>query len=174
MISREAKTTFCRFFALIAVVAVAVLSWTAFSFAFARKAHAEDTGSARAADFDHASATALSAMDDKPESGAYYLTDDVVLTKTWELYSDETISLCLHGHSVTCPKNTVFGVYGSAVLNIYDCGGEENCGAISGGKGVYLYNGGTLNMYGGAIKEADGVSSGVSVSGNAVFNMYGG
>lgn len=174
MTCRKTKTTLYRIFALVTVIAVAVAAWMVLSFMSAKKAHADDsTTHDEVFGTGHATATALSEIAEKPASGSYYLTDDIVLTETWELYSDETINLCLHGHTITALKQKVLGVYGSGVINIYDCGGEDNCGAISGGKGVYLYNGGTLNLYGGAIKDADGYA-GVSVSGKAVLNMYGG
>ena len=176
MTCRKAKTILYRIFALVAVVTVAVFSWITLSFLFAGKAYADETQSEHDNVFgtDHARATELSSAVKELPSGSYYLTDDVVLTAAIEMFQQEDVKLCLHGHSVSASGKNIFRVFGASKLSIYDCGGEDHCGSISGGNGVYLFNGATLNLYGGAIKDGSGLSCGVSVSGNSVFNMYGG
>lgn len=176
MISRRTGTTFCRIFAFVALIAIAVLSWIALSFAFVEKAYAEtqsEHDKVFGANADHGGATELSSAVSGLSNGSYYLTDDITLSQSIELYGE--VALCLHGHSISASSKHIFRLFGrSCTLSIYDCGGADNCGAISGGYGFYIFNGATLNLYGGAIKDGEGRSTGVSVSGNGVFNMYDG
>ncbi|MDE7165025.1 MAG: hypothetical protein K2O04_06360 [Clostridiales bacterium] len=184
-------TLWRRIIALVASIAVAVLAWLAFSFVFGNSAQAEepeqddvavqaDTQPAHDEVFgvDHANATKLSVAADfnTLPSGTYCLDADIVLTSTKSFYYSEDIKLCLHGHSVSISGRDIFGIYGGAVFNVYDCG-EDSMGAINVGTGINVVNGGVFNLYGGAVKGGNGVSAGVSIWGmndSPVFNMYGG
>lgn len=192
-------TLFTRILALVAIVAVAALSWLALSFVDKKSVRADEVASQAETQLthdqvfgaNHANSRPFSLSDEEivhvepgkyswPDeyswkSSTFHLTKDEVLTTELGSHYDSsgnlTINICLHGHSLTYSKGRVFAMYGStSVLNIYDCGGT---GAIDSGRGLYAYNGATVNLYGGTVKGADGYT-GVSVSGNAVFNMYGG
>lgn len=177
MVCRKANAVFNRILALIAIIAVAALSWSALFFVSEKSAHADETDTHdEVFGANHASATALSTAVSELPSGSYYLTNDIVLTNMIELFQNEDVSICLHGHSITISGNHIFKIYSGTSLGIYDCGDAEHCGTVRGGKGIYV-SGGTLNLYGGAIKEGYGgygIGCGVTVSGNGVFNMYGG
>lgn len=177
-------TVLYRILALVAIVALAALSWLTFYFAPKKSARADETAVQSETQpthdevfgANHANATAISTAVSELPSGSYYLTQDIVLTEMIEFFQNEDTKLCLHGHSITISGNHIFKVFTNSTLSIYDCGGEDNCGTVLGGKGVYVM-GGTLNMYGGAIKEGYGgygIGCGVTVSGNGVFNMYDG
>ena len=102
-----------------------------------------------------------------PTSGNYYLTKNVKLSAGQTIKGD--VILCLNGYKIeTAPGVTVNGT-----LTITDCVGS---GSIVGvGKkqiGVNIqYNtgAGTLNLYGGTIKNFE-----KGVVNNGTFNMYGG
>lgn len=102
-----------------------------------------------------------------PTSGNYYLTKNVTLSAGQTIKED--VTLCLNGYKIEAAS----GVTVNGTLTITDCVGS---GSIVGvGKkqiGVNIqYNegAGTLNLYGGTIKN---FAKGVENSGT--FNMYGG
>ena len=136
-------------------------------------------------------------------AGNYYLTDNVIISATWEPV--DGVVLCLNGHNITMqnpditdsdgnPKNAdvdVIKVSGHFILT--DCKTGDAQGEIThatdssnekyNGRGVYV-SGGTFDMYGGRItgntSTYDIGGSGVSVRGVSDttkvtrFNLYGG
>lgn len=102
-----------------------------------------------------------------PTSGNYYLTKNVKLSAGQTITGD--VTLCLNGYKIEAAS----GVTVNGTLTITDCVGS---GSIVGvGKkqiGVNIqYNegAGTLNLYGGTIKNFE-----KGVVNNGTFNMYGG
>lgn len=105
------------------------------------------------------------------QSGAYYLTEDVILPEGYSVDAD--ISICLNGHSIT-EQTTCMYVHGGT-LNLYDCQGtgrivNDRRDDSRGKDGtIYVYTNCVLNMYGGTLYgEKYGVRN------NGTFNMYGG
>ena len=113
-------------------------------------------------------------------AGNYYLTQDVTISRTWNVPGET--KLCLNGHSITlnADSGAVVNIKNGATLNLYDCGDSTyyytltdgvatgittedkstdgnyesfTGGYITGGKdsGVLIEKNGTLNMYGGTI-----------------------
>ena len=133
---------------------------------------------------DHASMTEWTATDSLPNTaGSYYLTQDVKLTKEWEVTAD--ITLCLNGKSITLDANgpVIYKQSYGLTLTLYDCKGNGNIthgkdgtGTTYNGCGVVV-GGGTFNMSGGNItgniRTDSGNGGGVSV-GDGTFNMSGG
>lgn len=114
--------------------------------------------------------------------GRYYLTADVVLTKTWEVPETNTdIVLCLNGHSITMEgRGPAIKVNGTSThtinLTITDCMGEGKITHKGNAKGSAVEVGeyGSFTMYGGTItgNHATGSGGGVYVDGR--LKMYGG
>lgn len=129
-----------------------------------------------------------------------YLTDDITLTRTWEISGDTgtTQNLCLNGHTITAAGDfdAITIKNNNYTLNICDCkgGGKITHGTKDdstkySGSGVYLsaYSGRnvTVNMYGGTITGNTGHSvtvkgtdltrgGGVYVDDYGTLNMCGG
>lgn len=129
------------------------------------------------------------ASDSLPEtSGAYYLTENVTLSKTWQPPADTV--LCLNGKTITY-KGKALEVTGGTVT-ITDCAKSWKAGTIDAtaetagiaeGSTLILYRGklagksgidanGTFVMYGGTV--TDSTNSGVRLNNNAAFTMNGG
>lgn len=111
--------------------------------------------------------TAWTSDNTLPTSGNYYLTKNVKLSAGQPITGD--VTLCLNGYKIEAAS----GVTVNGTLTITDCVGS---GSIVGvGKkqiGVNIqYNkgAGTLNLYGGTIKNFE-----KGVVNNGTFNMYGG
>ena len=126
-----------------------------------------------------------------------YLTDDVTLTRTWQISAGGTVNLCLNGHTITANGDfdAITLTSNTNTLNICDCNAS---GAGKGiithaegmtGSGVYMTAAdgrkATVNMYGGTItgntghtvtvKNVDSTrGGGVYVDSNAQFFMRGG
>ena len=126
-----------------------------------------------------------------------YLTDDVTLTRTWQISAGGTVNLCLNGHTIKANGNfdAITLTSNTNTLNICDC---NDSGAGKGiithaegttGSGVYMTavdgRKATVNMYGGTItgntghtvtvKNVDSTrGGGVYVDSNAQFSMRGG
>ncbi len=130
-----------------------------------------------------------------------YLTDDIELTKTWQISADGTVvNLCLNGHTIKANGDfdAITLTSNTNTLNICDCSesgsgklthGTKGDGTTYSGAGVYMMAAGsrkaTVNMYGGTITgntghavEIKGKTStrggGVYVDSNAQFSMRGG
>ena len=129
------------------------------------------------------------ASDSLPEtSGAYYLTENVTLSKTWQPPADTV--LCLNGKTITY-NGKALAVTGGTVT-ITDCAKSWKAGTIdvtaetagiAKGSTLILYRGklagkrgidanGTFVMYGGTV--TDSTNSGVRLNNNAAFTMNGG
>lgn len=116
-----------------------------------------------------------------------YLSDDVILQRnndTWgyilplEVGNNQTLYLCLNGHTLSNRGSYTISVSGTLVL--CDCEPDDTKGTIThtkntdgsftGSEGIYVSSGATFTMYGGTISENE---RGVLVSGGR-FTMYGG
>lgn len=137
-------------------------------------------------------------------AGNYVLMNDVTISSTWAVPNGET-NICLNGHRILWNGNTTTRMIqldnSNKVLNLYDCnhdhstdysvtnpvGGttEITTGLITGGKSGCVYvDGGTFNMYGGAIAgnkvtgaldtPLTGWGAALLVVGSGIFNMYNG
>ena len=113
-------------------------------------------------------------------SGNYYLTGDVTLESTWSIQGTAenmvAIVLCLNGHSIqknTSSNTDVIRINEHATLALCDCNGSgKNNGIITGGtkaSGVNITNNGAFVMYGGSIS-----GNGIGVNNGQRFHMYGG
>ena len=124
-----------------------------------------------------------SKTDSLPDTGSYYLTRNVELTKQWT--PSGTINICLNGFSITTSdtntnnRNYIDLNENTDELTLTDCKEADKQGTISykaaGSKlsrhAISLSGGATFNLYGGTIK--DYINSAVYVT-NGTFNMYGG
>lgn len=128
--------------------------------------------------------------------GAYYLSDNVVVSNTIKITGN--VSLCLNGKTLSFSTNSnafpnddsyqrggLLWITNGKTLSICDCGnngGVELARADSGGGSkystVYSEDNSTLNLYSGAIRRTNGDTWGAAVIlarvGAATFNMYGG
>ena len=129
------------------------------------------------------------------KAGNYYLENDVDLESTW-VTADGEISICLNGYSILSDiEDYAIKIGNNSMLNIYDCSetkgivGGEDCLSVFDVLGkLNIYEGminatgvavridmlsdvgGELNQYGGKITGG----SGVVVSKNSKYSMYGG
>lgn len=117
-----------------------------------------------------------------PETGDYYLTEDVVLTKQATL-DNTKVNLCLNGHTVSVRDGSdlrFFYLKGNAELTITDC--AANAGTMTGANksAIMTENVETsapvINLYSGILTGNRGGSGGgaVLLQGKSTFNMYGG
>lgn len=128
--------------------------------------------------------------------GAYYLSDNVVVSNTIKITGN--VSLCLNGKTLSFSTNSnafpnddsyqrggLLWITNGKTLSICDCGnngGVELARADSGGGSkystVYSADNSTLNLYGGAIKRTNDSTQGAAITlarvSEAAFNMYGG
>ena len=114
-----------------------------------------------------------------------YLTQDIELSRTWEISNGSTVNLCLNGHTITANGDfdAITLTSNTNTLNICDCNAS---GAGKGiithaegmtGSGVYMTAAdgrkATVNMYGGTITGNTGhtvtVKNGVSTRGGGVY-----
>ena len=114
-------------------------------------------------------------------SGKYYLTKNVTLDSTWSIQGNNlnqvAIVLCLNGYRIqlkdTASSNDVIWINEHATLALCDCNGSgKNNGIITGGtkaSGVNITNNGAFVMYGGSIS-----GNGIGVNNGQRFHMYGG
>ena len=117
-----------------------------------------------------------------PETkGEYYLDTDVTLTETWTPASGTV--LCLNGHNITMNGSKKAAIYVINAFTLCDCkGGKDAYGQITHatgktGSGVYVSGNGRFYMYGGSISNnttnLGDNGGGVYVTGGQ-FTMYGG
>jgi len=116
------------------------------------------------------------------EAGAYYLDGDVTLSSSWEIPEGVEISLCLNGHSLSGNNAVrVVTINKTATLNLCDCSTAQTGKITEGyrsdysGSGVWVSQNSTFNMYGGSIvqNETSYQGGGVYIF-QGTFNMYGG
>ena len=118
-------------------------------------------------------------------AGSYYLDTDLSLDYGLSIPSGN-VFLCLNGKTLQRTTDGDFVVIGTdnranATLTLSDCKGSGEQGSVRHpwgikGRGVFIYLGGTLNMYGGNIiaNTALPTSGGAGVAIAGTFNMYGG
>lgn len=128
--------------------------------------------------------------------GAYYLSDNVVVSNTIKITGN--VSLCLNGKTLSFSTNSnafpnddsyqrggLLWITNGKTLSICDCGnngGVELARADSGGGSkystVYSEDNSTLDLYSGAIKRTNDSTEGAAITlarvSKAAFNMYGG
>ena len=128
--------------------------------------------------------------------GAYYLSDNVVVSNTIKITGN--VSLCLNGKTLSFSTNSnafpnddsyqrggLLWITNGKTLSICDCGnnGSVELSRVDSGGGakystVYSADNSTLNLYGGAIKRTNDSTQGAAITlarvGAATFNMYGG
>ena len=117
-------------------------------------------------------------------SGSYYLTTDVTLSNTWNVWKSTDIKLCLNGHTIIGADGKDAIIVRRAeesitILEITDCHEGDEVGKIThnkGAKGRAIENFGTLTLWNGNITGSTGDStfSGVAVNNYYEFNMCGG
>ena len=118
-------------------------------------------------------------------SGSYYLTTDVTLSDTWNVWKSTDIKLCLNGHAIIGAdgKDTIIirrAEESVTILDITDCHEGDEVGKIThnkGAKGRAIENLGTLTLWKGNITGNTGsnFSNGVAVGNyGGEFNMRGG
>ena len=117
-------------------------------------------------------------------SGSYYLTTDVTLSNTWNVWKSTDIKLCLNGHTIIGADGKDAIIVRRAEesitnLDITDCHEGDEVGKIThnkGAKGRAIENFGTLTLWNGNITGSTGDStfSGVAVNNYYEFNMCGG
>lgn len=117
-----------------------------------------------------------------PESGNWYLTQDVTVTNR-SGPTNAGLNLCLNGHTIRVAENytkgRAFYMYNAAKLTITDC--NEKPGVITGGnEGAVVFDGtcdgAEFNMYNITMSGNSNTTGGgaVLVQGTATFNMYSG
>ena len=117
-------------------------------------------------------------------SGSYYLTTDVTLSDTWNVWKSTDIKLCLNGHTIIGAdgKDTIVlkrPEESSTILDITDCHEGDKVGKITHNKGATgraIENIGTLTLWNGSItgNTGGGFFSGIAVNNYREFNMRGG
>ena len=108
------------------------------------------------------------------DTGNYYLTANVTLTKTWSFTKVDGVALDLNGKTVSINTgNKTIESCGNVTLT--DCrGGGKITHGSQKGLGVHVY-GGTFDMYGGSITGNSSSSGGGGVwMQSGTFNLYGG
>ena len=119
-----------------------------------------------------------------------YLTQDIELSRTWEISAGGTVNLCLNGHTIKANGDfdAITLTSNTNTLNICDCSesgsgkithGTKGDGTTYSGAGVYMTavdgRKATVNMYGGTITgNRNTFGAGVRLDRNSTFNMYGG
>ena len=118
-------------------------------------------------------------------AGSYYLDTNLSLDYGLSI-SSGNVFLCLNGKTLQRTTGGDFVIVGTdnranATLTLSDCKGSGEQGSVRHpwgikGRGVFIYLGGTLNMYGGNIitNTALPTSGGAGVAIAGTFNMYGG
>ena len=115
------------------------------------------------------------------EGGKYYLDTDVTLTETWTPASGTV--LCLNGHNITMNGSKKAAIYVINAFTLCDCkGGKDAYGQITHatgktGSGVYVSGNGRFYMYGGSISNNTtnlGDNGGGVYMAGGQFTMYGG
>ena len=108
------------------------------------------------------------------DTGNYYLTADVTLTKTWSFTKVDGVALDLNGKtvSITTSDKTIESCRD---VTLTDCrGGGKITHGSQKGLGVHVY-GGTFDMYGGSITGNSSSSGGGGVwMQSGTFNLYDG
>lgn len=106
--------------------------------------------------------------DKLPDSGDYYLTRNVTLTKNATL---QNANVCLNGYTVTL--SDVGRINPSGTTQLTDCSVNGKLESYPGkaNGGVTISNGNTFCLYGGTL---NGVKVEIGQTGGGTFNMYGG
>ena len=96
------------------------------------------------------------------EAGSYYLTGDVVINSTWQIWG-RNISLCLNGYGIRYAGSvgSVIRVSEVGTLNLYDCNESRE---------HYI----TLDDYRGTAVSSSGTESEVDANGDGVVKITGG
>ena len=97
------------------------------------------------------------------ESGNYFLTEDLVVSKTVYNQFNHDVNICLNGYTISCPDNNVFTVSGK--LSITDCVGTGKVQGNSTANGgcIRMARGGKLSIYAGTYANSKSVANGGGV-----------
>lgn len=117
--------------------------------------------------------------DDGDPEGTYYcyLTKEIgAPSYSFTFRGAKNVVLCLNGHTITGAEDSskpVITVEEGKTFTLCDCGGEGQIIQVSQySQGGVKVEGGTFNMYGGAITAS--IGGGVRVESGGVFDLYGG
>lgn len=97
--------------------------------------------------------------DSLPDSGSWFLKDDVTVTDETVIPNNKELKLCLNGKSISFSNSetdkAVYSMLSNGTLSIYD--ESENEGSITSST-KYCINGmqSTVNLYGGTLETTDG------------------
>ena len=106
-----------------------------------------------------------------PTEGNYYLTQNVVLSKTTVL----TGTLCLNGYSISVKDGGGPVEVSSGTLNLTDCAAQPGSVTAARDQAINVYNSGSANIFNGVIRSGSG--SGIYIgpyAANANVAIYGG
>lgn len=120
-----------------------------------------------------------------------YLENDITLSGSFNIYTNQHFHLCLNGHTLKGANGQrVFSTYNAkpGSLTICDCSAEESGSVVTGtafadtstnqGQAMLIYNAGSsLTLYGGTIKGGHAkknFAGNIYVASGTTFNMYGG
>ncbi len=147
-------------------------------------------------DEDGKGSSAFNRFLDEYDTGHFYLTENISMSYPIDIHTNDDITICLNGYTLSCTNGTnpTFRVWGK--LTICDCTGEGHLtGKAKGGTNGYgavismrndyadATNGTVVNIYGGTVEAKDTdntmvagtIAVGTSTTVNpAVLNIYGG
>ena len=106
-----------------------------------------------------------------PTEGNYYLTQNVVLSKTTVL----TGTLCLNGYSISVKDGGGPVEVSSGTLNLTDCAAQPGSVTAAREQAINVYNSGSANIFNGVIRSGSGTGIYIGpYAANANVAIYGG
>ena len=106
-----------------------------------------------------------------PTEGNYYLTQNVVLSKTTVL----TGTLCLNGYSISVKDGGGPVEVSSGTLNLTDCAAQPGSVTAARDQAINVYNSGSANIFNGVIRSGSGTGIYIGpYAANANVAIYGG
>ena len=106
-----------------------------------------------------------------PTEGNYYLTQNVVLSKTTVL----TGTLCLNGYSISVKDGGGPVEVSSGTLNLTDCAAQPGSVTAARDQAINVYNSGSANIFNGVIRSSSGTGIYIGpYAANANVAIYGG
>lgn len=121
------------------------------------------------------------ATDRLPDTGNYYLTEDVVLdANIAAVISDgKELKLCLHGKKIRGEnRSTAIFLVKGGTLKLYDCTGTGSVYCTGEHNPISVSGGGSFHLYGGTVEHGGELSAVAVVKGDgnpgSTVNVYGG
>ena len=106
-----------------------------------------------------------------PTEGNYYLTQNVVLSKTTVL----TGTLCLNGYTISVKDGGGPVEVSSGTLNLTDCAAQPGSVTAARDQAINVYNSGSANIFNGVIRSGSGTGIYIGpYSANGNVAIYGG